>query len=1272
MNADNSQGFIKPTFIEEIQEKAVLSDVIGRYVKLEKTGSHKWKGCCPFHNEKTPSFHIDDDRAVYHCFGCGAKGNVLTFLRNHNGLNFKDAVKELANLLGMPVEYQEDGRSEKDKELAQARRLSLQIDQKILQEVAEFYQYQLQHNQGAVDYLVSRGMTEDMANLYFLGYAPANNAVLHYYNSLVAQGKSPVPDPLTHLLNVDVLRKSSQGEGYYDTYRERIVFPIFNLNGDIVGFGGRILNNSKSKAKYINPSNTSTLYDKSKELYGLYQVVQAHRINRAKIERIILVEGYLDVISLSQFGIFQGVAASGTAIAQGQLQQIFKYTTNLVCCFDGDSAGYKAAAQAARNVLGILSDEYTVQFAFLSDGEDPDSYLKKYGPQSYDQFLRHKSIGLIDYLIEHTLSSLEQKNTAPSEIERFALSQLGYYYAQISAVAYRNDLVNKVIRRFNLDHAALMAQFAQAKDLYEQEQEEDRLRFANQQRYRQEQTQVVTQVATAPTANKVNQEAKQEQEPAPRTPVVNTSNPYGYGYRRQEEQPQTKRKKRDPSQVSAAGKSMLAQATGQNLGREYGRRSKEPERQVNLQQIQTFTQASEQDPLKARVNAFASQIQQRSQAHAMRKAIEHSVRDSQNSEFRISYVHAFRELLASAYTPEERQANQESLTNQLWDKFKDQAIQNINYRLLLQRTALAKGRQIKHKLEFTQEAVEAEILRIAKEVHAQSVAYNIPLTKFIAQQGLPQVDSATPKELQPLEKEYLANQIEQSKQELKLRFDYKDIYYHGLVIQIEPLVYANPDALEPIKGFLQAARRYENRILTLISWYYQRPIVAISSMLSYITVFSLPCFTFFNHLHFALATVRDKLKDGLISEEQASQEVRQVVEANYNRYLERHFGEFAHNLVEFNPDDAPYIFNKGMQETYTNFVYSICRLGQVYLQTYAEQINNVNVEMTYLRSLEKLLQYDLQRLQQKENTISSEQKANLQRAQTFLNDYDRLQMQQHSFLISYISPANPQPMPGYDLMKLGKYDAPLWSSLHPETDLFSLTSMRVQASRVERLRENETVRVLKVKDSNAYQESLKAKRLSQGVSDAQALELHLSQDVDVPLEQLKQQFKQSTQVPELVAPQEGQTSQAELKQAFATLEEDEDFSLSHSPEAYTPQQSLTLEQDSSPQVADNTFVAAEQELASQVQEQEPTTQAQGQEPTNQAQEQGQEILVQAEPQVPEDLLAYDLNNLDPESYFVSEDQQDYIPYSDEEAQAYFDSMAWEQEQGNNFDPDAYK
>lgn len=471
---------IKREFIDSLIQRATLSDIVGRYVKLESVGSQRYKACCPFHHEKTPSFHLSDDKGTYYCFGCKAKGNVLTFLKEYNGLDFIASVKELASLLSIPIEYEEDQRSKAQIEREQAIRAALAVDKQILQEAASLFHNALLNTPGAGQYLQQRGLTREMIDLYGLGYAPPGNALLSYYNDLVQQHQAKVADPLTHLLNVDLVRRSENyANSYYDTYRERITFPIYNVNGEIVGFGGRILNNDKSKAKYINPSNNSTVYDKSKELYGLYQVISSHRQQRKAIKRIILVEGYLDVISLSQFGIYEGVAASGTAIAKGQLQQIFRHAKSLVCCFDGDAAGYKAAAHAAQQMLSILHDDYTISFAFLQNGEDPDSYLKKYGVDEFNRFLNDTSLSLMDYLISHTKEELEKNNVPLADQARQALMQLTRAYAEIPADRapnYRSDLTNKLIREFELDYNVLKGQLATAEEQYAKEQQEEKER----------------------------------------------------------------------------------------------------------------------------------------------------------------------------------------------------------------------------------------------------------------------------------------------------------------------------------------------------------------------------------------------------------------------------------------------------------------------------------------------------------------------------------------------------------------------------------------------------------------------------------------------------------------------------------------------------------------------------------------------------------------------------------------------------------------------------
>ena len=350
-------GRIPQTFIQELLSRCDIIDVIDSRVPLKKKGNN-YSACCPFHQEKTPSFTVSASKQFYHCFGCGEHGNAISFIMNYDRLGFIDAIETLSAQLGLAVPIENQSR-ESEKQFTDLYQ--------IMQQAAEFYTQQMYKYQEATNYLHNRGLNNQVLQKYNIGYAP--NAWDNLLSHFQAKGQSP------STLKKCNLAKQGKNDHYYDSFRHRIMFPIRDRKGRVVAFGGRVINNEEPK--YLNSSETP-IFHKSSEVYGLYEALQSNRT----LTYAILVEGYMDVLALAQFNFTQAMACMGTAITQSHLSRIFKYTNTIVFCFDGDIAGRKAAWRAAQNLLPLLRDGLTAKFIFLAKGEDPDSFLRANGEKA--------------------------------------------------------------------------------------------------------------------------------------------------------------------------------------------------------------------------------------------------------------------------------------------------------------------------------------------------------------------------------------------------------------------------------------------------------------------------------------------------------------------------------------------------------------------------------------------------------------------------------------------------------------------------------------------------------------------------------------------------------------------------------------------------------------------------------------------------------------------------------------------------------------------------
>jgi len=377
---------IPQSFIQDLLGRVDIVEVIDRYVKLKRTGSN-FAACCPFHTEKSPSFTVSPTKQFYHCFGCGAHGTAIGFMMEYGGMGFVDAVKDLAQGVGMQVP--EDARSgEYQRKAGEGADLY-----GVLLQAAQFYRNQLKDAPRAIEYLKKRGLSGEIAKRFGIGYAPDGWQNLEQVFS----------DYTNPALNVAGLVKHNEEGRRYDVFRDRIMFPIVDVKGNIIGFGGRVLGDGEPK--YLNSPETP-VFEKGRELYGLFQARRAIRDAGC----VIVVEGYMDVVALAQAGVEYAVATLGTATTPVHVQKLMRQSDEVVFCFDGDAAGRRAAWRALENSLGHLADGKQLRFLFLPEGEDPDTYVRQHGKAAFEALLA-KADPLSRFLIDELTSRVDARSS---------------------------------------------------------------------------------------------------------------------------------------------------------------------------------------------------------------------------------------------------------------------------------------------------------------------------------------------------------------------------------------------------------------------------------------------------------------------------------------------------------------------------------------------------------------------------------------------------------------------------------------------------------------------------------------------------------------------------------------------------------------------------------------------------------------------------------------------------------------------------------------------
>ncbi|EHY9858163.1 DNA primase [Vibrio parahaemolyticus] len=393
-------GHIPRSFIDDLLARLDIVDIIDARVKLKKKGKN-YGACCPFHNEKTPSFSVSQEKQFYHCFGCGAHGNAIDFMMEFERLEFVEAIEELASYLGLDVpREQRSGGGGQFKSGPQASSSEKRSLYDLMGSIAQFYRNQLKQpsSKVAIEYLKDRGLSGEIVQKFGIGYVADEW-------DLVRKNFGQNKDNQDMLVTGGMLIENDKGNRY-DRFRGRIMFPIRDRRGRVIGFGGRVL--GEGTPKYLNSPETP-IFHKGKELYGLYEVLQVHR----EPAQILVVEGYMDVVALAQYGVDYSVASLGTSTTGDHIQMLFRQTNTVVCCYDGDRAGKEAAWRALENALQFLKTGNTLKFLFLPDGEDPDSYVRKYGKAAFEQQIE-QATPLSSYLFDN-LIELHQINLGNNE-----------------------------------------------------------------------------------------------------------------------------------------------------------------------------------------------------------------------------------------------------------------------------------------------------------------------------------------------------------------------------------------------------------------------------------------------------------------------------------------------------------------------------------------------------------------------------------------------------------------------------------------------------------------------------------------------------------------------------------------------------------------------------------------------------------------------------------------------------------------------------------------
>lgn len=414
-------GFIPQDKIDEIKSVADIVSVIGDYVELKRAGSN-YVGLCPFHNEKTPSFSVSPSKGIFHCFGCGVGGDVISFIMQKEGLSYPEAIKFLADKLGILVET-----NEVNKEKYEHRKKLFEINN----EAKLFYYKNLLINDIPKDYIKKRNLNNNLINKFIIGYADGKNSL---YRHLLQKGYQK-----DDIIEVGLINKDEKGN-VYDKFRNRLMFPIIDIRGNVIGFGGRAL--ADSRAKYMN-SPQSLAYDKSKNVYGVSNLK-----NSTKVGKIILVEGYMDVISLTNYGFDYAIASLGTSLTHDQAKLIKRYCKNIYICYDGDSAGQNATSRA----IEIFKEhDISPNIIVIPDNMDPDDYIKQYGNESFDRLIDNA----VDSVIYEYKKILQKYDINDVKEKIQLIDDLTTLLSKLDREVIRDEYIKRFSDDLNLEYLSL-------------------------------------------------------------------------------------------------------------------------------------------------------------------------------------------------------------------------------------------------------------------------------------------------------------------------------------------------------------------------------------------------------------------------------------------------------------------------------------------------------------------------------------------------------------------------------------------------------------------------------------------------------------------------------------------------------------------------------------------------------------------------------------------------------------------------------------------------
>lgn len=419
------KGTIPRSFIDDLVARTDIVELINSRVKLKKAG-RDYQACCPFHHEKSPSFTVSQSKQFYHCFGCGAHGNAISFLMDYDKLEFPEAIEELAAMQGLEVPRENvinrDGKP-------QASYKTKRNLYELLEVISRFYQQNLTQDIPSQSYLQNRGLSAEIIARFEIGFA-------HNSMDSVLRKFGTNRDEVQKLFDTGMITQNDSGR-IYDKFRNRVMFPIRDKRGRVIAFGGRVMGDERPK--YLNSPESAT-YHKGSELYGLFQALQQNENPTS----LVVVEGYMDVVALAQFGVDNVVASLGTATTGEQIQQMFRVTEQVICCYDGDRAGREAAWRAFENALPYLHDGRQLKFIFLPDGEDPDSFVRAHGKQGFEAYLQN-ALSLSDFLFDSLIAQVDlSSKEGKSKLAALAIPLINRIPGEMLRVYLRNILGQKL------------------------------------------------------------------------------------------------------------------------------------------------------------------------------------------------------------------------------------------------------------------------------------------------------------------------------------------------------------------------------------------------------------------------------------------------------------------------------------------------------------------------------------------------------------------------------------------------------------------------------------------------------------------------------------------------------------------------------------------------------------------------------------------------------------------------------------------------------------